>query len=66
MNASQNASSWRNTANVLPPEGKVVETMSPGGIQAPLIRSGKLWFMEDGSMYVYYSPVKWRELPASN
>lgn len=26
-----------------------------------LKRSGSLWFVPDGSMYVYYEPTHWRE-----
>ena len=25
-----------------------------------LKRSGRLWFVPDGSMYVYYSPTHWK------
>lgn len=28
----------------------------------PLIKRGRLWFVEDGSMYVYYDPTHWRPL----
>lgn len=38
------------------PEGVVVDTISPGGIQQPLKRQGRLWFFPDGLMYVYYVP----------
>lgn len=27
--------------------------------------NGRLWFLEDGSMYVYYEPTHWKPLPAS-
>lgn len=26
-----------------------------------LKRQGNLWFVPDGSMYVYYTPTHWRE-----
>jgi hypothetical protein len=46
------------------PEGRVVMTKidDAGGernVQA-LKRSGRLWFVPDGSIYVYYSPTHWR------
>lgn len=28
-----------------------------------LKRKGRLWFIPDGSMYVYYEPKFWRTLP---
>jgi len=28
--------------------------------QQRLKRQGRLWFFEDGSMYVYYTPTHWR------
>ena len=43
----------------LPPNGLVVETTSPKGLVQRLKRSGSLWFVPDGSMYVYYTPVAW-------
>ncbi len=30
--------------------------------EAPLFKSGNLWFVPDGSMYVYYRPTHWRHL----
>jgi hypothetical protein len=50
---------WRNADSDPPPEGVVVLTMSPGGIQQKLKRCGRLWFVEDGTMYVYYTPQFW-------
>lgn len=51
---------WNATDQILPPEGQVVRTMSPGGIEADLKRLGRLWFHPDGSMYVYYTPQYWK------
>jgi hypothetical protein len=31
---------------------------------ATLRRIGRLWFLPDGSMYVYYTPTHWRPLPS--
>ena len=44
----------------LPPEGVIVETVSPGGIVQELNRQGRLCFTSDGAMYVYYTPILWR------
>ena len=46
------------------PEDVEVETMvcdehGPRNL-AILVRSGRLWFLTDGSMYVYYEPTHWR------
>lgn len=46
--------------DTLPPEGEVVEVITPGGDQRTLLRSGNLWFLPDRSMYVYFTPVFWR------
>ena len=43
----------------LPPDGELVNTLSPGGLQQLLKRQGRLWFVPDGSMYVYYVPAFW-------
>lgn len=50
---------FTSTLEELPPEGEVVDTISPGGMQQRLKRSRRLWFLPDGSMYVYYTPVAW-------
>lgn len=46
------------------PDGVVVKIISPGGEERKLKRQGNLWFLPDGSMYVYFTPVKWRRLEA--
>lgn len=48
----------------LPPAETVVETKIDDGkgrrnVQK-LFRKGRLWFIPDGSMYVYYTPTHWR------
>lgn len=53
---------WNVTEETLPDEGVVVDTVSAGGAQQHLKRSGGLWFLPDGSMYVYYTPRFWRAL----
>jgi len=46
------------------PEGQVVSTKieDERGIRniQLLKREGRLWFVPDGSMYVYYTPTHWR------
>ncbi len=48
------------TAQKLPPDNTLVETMnSKGNIQILKYHHG-LWFFPDMSMYVYYTPKFWR------
>ena len=58
---------WKETKYELPPEGVVVETKidDERGCrnETTLKRSKNLWFFPDGSMYVYYIPTHWREIP---
>lgn len=54
--------SWIKTSQSLPPEGKLVETMSSGGQVQNMFLKKNLWWVEDGSMYVYYTPAFWRYL----
>lgn len=46
------------------PEGEAVETaiIDRDGERntTTLVRKGRLWFMPDWSMYVYYTPTHWR------
>ena len=55
---------WIETNKQLPPAGIVVETKidDSKGIRniTRLKRSSNLWFLPDGSMYVYYSPTHWK------
>ena len=55
---------WVSVRDQLPAEGDVVETKihDAGGCrnEQPLKRRGRLWFVADGSMYVYYTPTHWR------
>ena len=53
---------WTRVEQSLPPENALVDTISPGGIQQTLRRRGNLWFVPDGSMYIYYTPMMWRKL----
>ena len=56
---------WNKTSENLPPEGLVVETKiddeNGSRNEASLYRRGGLWFLPDGSMYVYYTPTHWRK-----
>jgi hypothetical protein len=55
---------WVAVDERLPDNGVVVDTKidNEHGCrnEQPLKRQGGLWFVEDGSMYVYYRPTHWR------
>lgn len=55
---------WKKIKDVLPPEGEIVNTRidDENGIrnEQKLKRQGNLWFLPDGSMYVYYTPTDWK------
>lgn len=55
---------WYRTSDAIPPAGLVVDTKidDAKGVrnEQPLKRGGRLWFFEDGGMYVYYTPTHWR------
>lgn len=57
---------WINVADALPDEGAVVDTVISDGHgtrnEARLKRSGNLWFLPDGSMFVYYTPTHWKAI----
>lgn len=57
---------WNLTEKSLPAERKIVWTKISDDRgernEQKLFRVGSLWFMADGSMYVYYTPTHWREL----
>lgn len=59
---SQIMSKWNSVENILPKENEIVITMSEKGLEQELKRVGKLWFLPDGSMYVYYTPKFWKEI----
>jgi hypothetical protein len=58
---------WWRTDEVPAPEGIIVDTKISdiGGERnhQRLFRKGRLWYFDDGSMYVYYTPTHWSELP---
>lgn len=45
----------------MPPEGKIVETITQSGRVGRLKFSGNLWWVPSGEMYVYYAPMAWVE-----
>ncbi len=45
----------------VPLETKIHDRSGDRNVQI-LFRQGKLWFVPDGSMYVYYEPTHWRYL----
>lgn len=55
---------YRKMGHGLPPEGVVVDTLINDGLsqrnEQPLKRQGNLWFVPNGSSYVYYTPTHWR------
>lgn len=55
---------WVSVKDVLPPENTVVDTKiqdSDGNTKnhQKLMLKGRLWFVPDCSMYVYYQPTHW-------
>lgn len=54
---------WVECGKLLPPDGQVVMTKidDANGCrnEQELKRSGRLWFLPDDSMYVYYTPTHW-------
>jgi hypothetical protein len=55
---------WTSVNNMLPPDNLIVETRivdasGERNVQY-LKRKGNLWWLADGSMYVYYTPTHWR------
>jgi hypothetical protein len=63
-----NDDGWKSTDSGLPPVNVVVDTKihDADGCrnEQPLKWSGRVWFLADGSMYVYYRPTHWREVQA--
>jgi len=56
---------WTKNCDQLPPDGEIVDTKIDDDAgcrnEGTLKRRGNLWFVPDGSMYVYYVPTHWRE-----
>ena len=57
---------WIKCNKTLPKEGEVVMTkiLDANGErnEQKLIRKGNLWFLEDSSMYIYYTPTHWKSI----
>lgn len=57
---------WNKVSEELPSENLVVMTKidDEHGCrnETELFRSGNLWFLPDGSMYVYYIPTHWKKV----
>ena len=55
---------WSTIASA--PENQLVMTkIDEGGScrnEQPMSRSGRLWFIDNGGTYVYYTPTHWRPL----
>jgi hypothetical protein len=52
---------WTPTSSSMPNSGKKVDWMdSQGNIVMGGSVSGKLWFLPENGMYVYYTPQFWR------
>ena len=52
---------WKSCRDNPPPEGQLVRTLSPGGLEQNLKREGGMYFGKDGC-YVYYDPQYWQPL----
>lgn len=46
----------------MPEHQKVVEVLAPSGDRSQLRFDSGLWWLPDGSMYVYFVPTHWREI----
>jgi hypothetical protein len=53
---------WTETNEQPPPEGRIVLTMDSGGQVQKLIFENNLFWHLDRKMYVYYTPLFWKEL----
>lgn len=53
---------WTPIGDELPPERVLVKVIGSKGTEGMLRRSGALYFVPDGSMYVYWVPEFWRHL----
>lgn len=57
---------WASTDIVLPEEEMTVQTKidDADGLrnEQQLFRRGNMWFVPDGSMYVYYRPTHWHNV----
>lgn len=54
---------WISVKDAVPTHGRPVMVLTPGGDIRTLVHQDGLWFLEDMSMYVYFTPTHWQELP---
>lgn len=54
---------WKLINEETPPKGRIIKTKidDESGVrnEQELRWDGKLWWLPDGSMYVYYTPTHW-------
>jgi hypothetical protein len=58
--AALKAQGWHPVAET-PPEGVLLEVLTPGGDQRNLIFEDNLWWLPSKKMYVYFVPTYWRK-----
>ena len=51
---------WCTLSTAYPPEGVPVDCITENGKQVILIYYHNLWWVDDMSMYVYFTPTMWR------
>lgn len=60
MTTTDRASWTRVATGSLPPEGVLLDVITPGGDERQLITKSGLWWLPDMSMYCYFVPTFWR------
>jgi len=63
LSGDVNKRDWHPVKNLLPDEDVKVMVIAPNGQELVMFRKGNPWFYEDGSMYVYWTPVFWHAKP---
>jgi len=53
---------WTETATQEAPDGQLVMTMDSDCSEHILIRRGKAYYVADESMFLYYTPARWRAM----
>lgn len=70
MAATTTETTWNSVEVTLPLDGVVVATKIDDAMgirnEQDLKRRGRLWFVPDGSIYVYYTPTHWKEIENDN
>lgn len=51
---------WNRTESIKPQQNTKVQWMDSSGNVTEGTYSGRMWFMKDSSMYIYYEPVFWK------